>query len=96
MTPIVDYDLCKLFFDLQNDGTLAADFRRDRNAVLSRYQISDEVLQAVRRDDVVALARRSNPFLLRYYFFTIGMPEDLFLARLQPLRCEAMESKDHG
>jgi hypothetical protein len=59
----------QVFFDLQNNSALAADYYRlDRNALLSGYQFSEEVLQAIRNDDVVALSGRSNPFLLRYFF----------------------------
>ncbi len=96
MAALLDYDLCKLFFDLQTDRSLAEQYRRDRLPVLARYELSHEVLRAVLSDDVLALARFTNPFLLRYYFFMIGMPEDTFIARLQPLRDERVAPERAG
>ena len=77
-----DYWLSKLCFDLQ-DGALAAEYRRDRKAVLSRYALKPEVRAALLADDVGGLARLTNPYLLRYYFFAAGMPDADFIARLR-------------
>lgn len=78
---MTDYWLSKMFFDLQ-DGTLAAAYRTDRDAVMSRYPLAEEVRRALREDDVVALIGRVNPYLLRYYFTAAGMSDAEFLARI--------------
>ena len=77
-----DYALSKLFFELQN-GTAAAEYRRDRAAVLARYDLRPEVRAALLADDVVALAPIVNPYLLRYYFTISGMPDAEFLERIR-------------
>src|SRR5215472_18839345 len=77
-----DYWLSKLCFDLQ-DPARVAEYRRDRDAVLSRYPLKPEVRAAVLADDVGALARLTNPYLLRYYFAAAGMPDADFIARLR-------------
>ena len=77
-----DYWLSKLFFDLQTP-TVAAEFRADRGAVLARYPLKPEVRAAVEADDVAALSRLVNPYLLRFYFLVAGMPEDDFLRRIR-------------
>ena len=92
MKPTIDYALSKLFHDLHTIPALAAEYRRDRTPVLARYALSDAVRAAVLDDDVVALAPRTNPFLLRYYFFQTGMPDPVFIERLQPLRTPAPRS----
>ena len=82
----LDYWLCKLFYDLQNVPGLGARYRADRGDVLAAYPLDDDVLDALRRDDVAYLSPRTNGFLLRYYFFIAGMPERTFLDRLQAMR----------
>ena len=77
-----DYWLSKLFFDLQTPA-VAAEFRADRGAVLARYPLKPEVRAAVEADDVAALSRLVNPYLLRFYFLVAGMPEDDFLRRIR-------------
>lgn len=77
-----DYWLSKLCFDLQ-DPARAAEYRRDRDAVLDRYPLKPEVRAAVRADDVLFIAERTNPYLLRYYFSAAGMPDAEFIARLR-------------
>jgi hypothetical protein len=76
-----DYWLSKLFFDLQSPQ-VAAEFRADRDAVLKRYSLSPEVRKAIAEDDAPFLAQRTNAYLLRYYFFTIGMKDAEFVRRL--------------
>ena len=76
-----DYWLSKLFFDLQQPP-LAAEFRANRDAVLSRYPLSEEVRKAIAASDAPFLAQRTNAYLLRYYFFTIGMKDAEFIKRL--------------
>jgi hypothetical protein len=77
-----DYWLCKMFFDLQQPA-LAAEFRANRDAVLARYSLSPEVRKAIAENDAPFLAERSNAYLLRYYFFTIGMKDAEFIRKLR-------------
>jgi hypothetical protein len=77
-----DYWLSKLFFDLQNPAA-AEEYRTDRGKVLARYPLRPEVRAAVEADDVAYLAGLVNPYLLRFYFFVAGMPEDEFLRRIR-------------
>jgi hypothetical protein len=77
-----DYWLSKLCFDLQ-DPVRVAEYRRDRDAVLSRYPLKPDVRAAVLADDVGFLAQLTNPYLLRYYFAAAGMPDAEFIARLR-------------
>lgn len=77
-----DYWLSKLFFDLQQPA-LVSEFRADKEAFLSRYRLAPEVEQAIARNDVPFLAQRTNAYLLRYYFFAVGMKDDEFVRRLK-------------
>jgi hypothetical protein len=77
-----DYWLSKLFFDLQQPA-VAAEFKADRDSVLSRYKLSPEVRKAIADNDAPFLAERTNAYLLRYYFFTIGMTDAEFARRLR-------------
>lgn len=77
-----DYRLSKLFFDLQNPA-LAAEYRAEREKVLTRYSIDPDVKQAILENNVPFLAERTNAYLLRYFFFTSGMKDDEFIQRLR-------------
>jgi len=77
-----DYWMSKMFFDLQDPG-LAAQFRGDQEAVLGKYPLEEGVKKAIRENDVPFLAARTNAYLLRYYFFTVGMKDDEFKRRLR-------------
>jgi hypothetical protein len=77
-----DYWLSKLFFDLQTPAA-AAEYRADRGRFLARYPLKPEVRAAVEADDVAALSKLVNPYLLRFYFLMAGMPEDDFLRRIR-------------
>jgi hypothetical protein len=77
-----DYWLSKLFFDLQTPA-VAAQFRANRDAVMKNYPLEEGVLEAIEKNDVPFLARRVNPYLLRYYFFTVGMKDEEFKRRLR-------------
>lgn len=77
-----DYWLSKLFFDLQSPA-LASEFRANRDAVIGRYPLEVEVKQALKEDRVPFLAQRTNAYLLRYYFFAVGMKDDEFIRRLK-------------
>jgi hypothetical protein len=76
-----DYWLSKLFYDLQ-DPALASEYRRDRENVVARYPVEDAVKKALDENDVPFLARRTNPYLLRFYCFGIGMKDEEFMRRL--------------
>lgn len=77
-----DYWLGRLFFDLQNPDA-AKEYRAGRENVLNRYPLKEDVRQAVMSDDVTFLARRVNPYLLRFYFQSAGMPDSEFIRRLK-------------
>lgn len=79
---MTDYWLSKLFFDLQAPGA-GAEYRADREKVLARYPLADEVKQAILADDVTFLARRVNPYLLRYFFGAAGMSDEVFRKKLR-------------
>jgi hypothetical protein len=90
-----DYWLSKLFFDLQSP-LLADEYRADRNAVLARYPLKPAVRAAVEADDVAALARLVNPYLLRFYFLMADMPEEDFLRRIRSSGAPASRSAARG
>jgi hypothetical protein len=91
---MTDYWVSKLFFDLQQDGKLAAEFRTDMAAVIARYDIKPEIRKALLEDDVGTIAPLVNAYLLRFYFQIRGMPEAEFIARLHAIQ-ERKESA-HG
>lgn len=77
-----DYWLSKLMFDLQQPAA-ADEYRAQRDAVLARYKLKPEVLKALLEDDVVAMSRLVNPYLLRFYYVATGKPESWFLERIR-------------
>lgn len=83
-----DYWLSKLFFDLQTPAA-ADEYRADRDKVLQRYPLSAEAKRALMTDDVEALSKRVNPYLLRFYFVVAGMSEGDFVARLRAIKPES-------
>jgi hypothetical protein len=83
---MTDYWVSKLFFDLQHDPKLAAQYRADMPAVLERYAIKPEIRAALLADDVGRIAPLVNAYLLRFYFQIRGMPEGEFIARLHALK----------
>lgn len=90
-----DYWLSKLFFDLQSPP-LAEEYRADRRKVLDRYPLKSEVRKAVEADDVAALSRLVNPYLLRFYFHMSGMPEADFLRKIRASGAKAAAEARHG
>ena len=91
MTRLLDYPLCRLMYDLHGDRARSARYRADRESVLATYDVSEPLKDALRRDDVAALAPHTNGFLLRYYFIAAGVPEPEFVAGLQRIG-----HPDHG
>jgi hypothetical protein len=77
-----DYWMSKLFFDLQNPAA-AAEYRSHPDKVLDRYPLSAEVRRAIHDQDVPFLSQRTNPYLLRYFFFASGMKDPEFIRRLR-------------
>jgi hypothetical protein len=90
-----DYWLSKLFFDLQSPP-LAEEYRADRKTVLDRYPLKPEVRAAVEADDVAALSRLVNPYLLRFYFHMAGMPEDDFVRKIRAAGVPGAARVRHG
>ncbi|MES2260260.1 MAG: hypothetical protein V4724_17200 [Pseudomonadota bacterium] len=86
---MIDYRLNKLCYDLQTTPALAVAYRADRQSILPRYALLPEVLAAIAAEDVGFLAKRINPFLLRYYFFLTGMSDAVFMAHLRGMGREA-------
>jgi len=76
-----DYWLSKMFFDLQSPA-LAARFRADPQAVMAKYPLDERVKRAIAEHDAPFLAGRTNAYLLRYYFFAVGMKDEEFVKRL--------------
>ena len=79
---MTDYWLSKMFFDLQTPAA-AAEYRAEREKVLARYDLKPEVKQAVLANDVSFLSKRTNPYLLRYFFFAAGMKDEEFIRKLR-------------
>ena len=90
---MTDYWVSKLFFDLQQDGKLAAEYRRDMSAVIGRYEIKPELRAALLADDVGVIAPLVNAYLLRFYFQIRGMPEAEFIARLHALQAKQQDKQ---
>jgi hypothetical protein len=95
---MTDYWVSKLFFDLQHDAELAAQYRTDMVGVIDRYEIKPEIRKALLEDDVGAIAPLVNAYLLRFYFQIRGMPEAEFIARLHALKAGAPAKREgtHG
>jgi Aromatic-ring-opening dioxygenase LigAB, LigA subunit len=91
---MTDYWVSKLFFDLQQDSKLAAEYRADMAAVIGRYEIKPELRKALLEDDVGTLAPLVNAYLLRFYFQIRGMPEAEFIARLHALQAKQQAKKE--
>ena len=88
---MTDYWVSKLFFDLQHDPKLAAEYRSDMAAVIGRYEIKPELRKALLDDDVGTIAPLVNAYLLRFYFQIRGMPEAELIARLHALQAKKKE-----
>ena len=90
-----DYWLSKLFFDLQTPAA-ADEYRANREKVLDRYPLKPEVRRAVLADDLEFLSTLVNPYLLRFYFFVVGMTDAVFIQRLKSLQGARSEVCHHG
>ena len=79
-----DYWLNKLFFDIQQPA-LAAEYKKDRDAVLARYPMKAELRRAVIEDDIAEIALHTNAYLLRFYYAILGVKDAEFIERLNEL-----------
>jgi aromatic-ring opening dioxygenase LigAB LigA subunit len=79
-----DYWLNKLFFDIQQP-TLAAEYKKDRDAVLAHYPMAPELRQALITDDIETIAPHVNAYLLRFYYAIVGMKDAEFIRRLNEI-----------
>ena len=92
-----DYWLNKLFFDIQQPE-VAAEYKKDRDAVLARYPMHAEMRRAVVEDDIAALVPHVNAYLLRFYYAILGVKDAEFIKRLDELADSAAskETARHG
>jgi hypothetical protein len=79
-----DYWLNKLFFDMQQPS-ISAEFKKNRDAVLARYPMKDELRRAVIEDDIGKIVPHTNAYLLRFYYAILGVKDAEFIARLNAL-----------
>ena len=89
-----DYWLNKLFFDIQQPA-VAAEYKKNRGAVLARYPMSAELRRAVIEDDIAKLAPYANAYLLRFYYAILGVNDSEFIKRLNELP-GSVETKGKG
>lgn len=87
-----DYWLSKLFYDLQQPQA-AAEYRADRAKVLDRYPLSPEARKAALTDDLPVLIEKINPYLLRFYYGIVGMPDQTFMDKLHALPKESGQER---
>ena len=92
-----DYWLNKLFFDIQQPA-VAAEFKKDRDAVLARYPMKAELRLAVIEDDIAKIVPHTNAYLLRFYYAIMGVKDAEFIKRLDELPGSAVakEKVSHG
>ena len=89
-----DYWLNKLFFDIQQPA-LAAEYKKDRDAVLARYPMSAELRRAVVEDDIGKLVPHTNAYLLRFYYAILGVKDAEFIKRLDQLPGNNLPKSEH-
>ena len=81
---MTDYWLSKMMFDLQKSGDVGS-WRADRERFLEQYPISEEMKQAVKDDNLAAIAPHVNAYLLRFYCGICGMEDKEFIERLRKI-----------
>ena len=79
-----DYWLNKLFYDIQQPA-LAAEYKKDRDAVLARYPMAADLRQALLADDIATIAPHVNAYLLRFYYAICGMKDAEFIRPLNEI-----------
>lgn len=92
-----DYWLNKLFFDIQQPA-VAAEYRKDRDGMLTRYPMRAELRQALIDDDIAKIAPHVNAYLLRFYYAILGVKDAEFIQRLNAISGsnEANGKVSHG
>ena len=95
-----DYWLNKLFYDIQQPA-LAAEYKKDRDAVLARYPMNAALRAALISDDIATIAPHVNAYLLRFYYAICGMKDAEFIRRLNeipnaPSAPKGKEEVSHG
>jgi hypothetical protein len=88
---VTDYWLNKLFFDLQQPDK-AAEFKRDRSAVLAQYPMKPELYDAIIKDDIEVIQKHANAYLLRFYYAILGVRDPEFIQRLNALPHEVRKN----
>ena len=73
-----------MMFDLQKSGDVGS-WRADRERFLEQYPISEEMKQAVKDDNLAAIAPHVNAYLLRFYCGICGMEDKEFIERLRKI-----------
>jgi hypothetical protein len=89
-----DYWLSRFFFEMQQPEVRLR-FAADPQGMMDSYRLKPEVQAAVRADDIAVLGRLTNPYLLRFYFGYIGMPEAEFLRKIRAQGAQPTETA-HG
>jgi hypothetical protein len=77
-----DYWLSRFFFEMQQPDVRRR-FAADPQGVMDSYRLKPEVQAAVRANDIATLGGLTNPYLLRFYFGYVGMPEAEFLRKIR-------------
>ena len=78
------YALQKFLFDLNRDAAVQAQFRGDRDALLSRYELTPEEALALRTGDIgLIYVFGANGQLLMHYAAFLGMPWADYLAAMR-------------
>jgi Aromatic-ring-opening dioxygenase LigAB, LigA subunit len=69
------YQMQKFLYDLNRDGQVQEQFRSDLNALLLRYELSDEERTAITSRDIgLIYVLGANGQLLMHFAALIGMP----------------------
>jgi hypothetical protein len=90
-----DYRLSRFFYEMQQ-ADVRQRYAGDPDAVMNEYRLSPEVQVAVKARDVAFLSRLTNPYLLRFYFGYIGMPDVEFLKLVRATGANSDKDIVHG
>lgn len=90
-----DYWLSRFFYEMQQ-ADVRQRYAADPDAVMNEYRLSPEVQAAVKAKDVAYLSRLTNPYLLRFYFGYVGMPDVEFLKLVRATGASSNKEIAHG
>ena len=90
-----DYWLSRFFYDMQQ-ADVRQRYAADPDAVMNEYRLSPEVQAAVKARDVAYLSPLTNPYLLRFYFGYVGMPDSEFLTLVRATGPNRHTEAAHG